>query len=108
GITGGDAAEDGSRRWGMRLCKRILATVALAAVLLAATDARAERPLVFSALGPGSGHGAIGMGGRVFVPLSSDLVIPIPLFELDYVRGLGSVVDYELRLDSLLFATLVE
>src|SRR4051812_25752840 len=77
---------------------------------LPATAAQAEdgRPLVFSALGPGEGHAALGFGGRAFLPVFSDPFVPVPLFELDYVRGLGTAFDYELHIDTLLFATDVE
>src|SRR5690348_1122181 len=87
-----------------------LAALAVLATELPATKAQAQegRPLVFSAAGPGDGHGALGLGGRAFLPVTADTFVPVPLFELDYVRGLGSAFDYELHVDSLLFATFAE
>ena len=77
---------------------------------LGTPTAHAERdtPFVYAARGPGVGKGAISLGGRVYLPVSSDPFVPIPLFELNYVRGLASIFDFELHVNSLLIASIVE
>src|SRR4051794_33122160 len=90
--------------------KHFLAALAALAALLPPTPAHADdgRPLVFSAEGPGDGHGAIGLGGRVYLPVFADPMVPVPLFELDYVRGLETTFDFELHVNTLMFITYAE
>jgi hypothetical protein len=55
---------------------------------------------IYSGMGPGVGEGVISLGGRAFVVPSAEYV-PIPTFEINYVRGLTSALDFELHVSTL-------
>jgi hypothetical protein len=71
-------------------------------ILLSASAANAEpaERFIYSGIGPGVGEGVISLGGRAFV-LPTAEYIPIPTFEINYVRGLGQALDFELHISTL-------
>lgn len=68
------------------------------------TGTLAPRPaghrFVFSAVGPGEGHGAVGLGGRVFLIL--------PTFDINYARGITDNLDVILNASTLGIITLAD
>lgn len=79
-------------------------SLALAGLAAAPAIAHAEdAPYIFSPVGPGAGHGAIGLGGKVHMVVP-ELYVPIPTFDLQYVRSFTPNFDLKLSLDTLLVA----
>ncbi len=70
---------------------------------VAETEKKPEPPqslFIFSAIGPGQGHGTIGMGGRVY--------LFVPTYDLHYVRGLTNSLDFFFSLNSLAIINLAD
>lgn len=80
-------------------------SLALAGLAVAPALAHAEdAPYVLSPVGPGAGRGAIGLGGKAHM-IVPELYVPIPSFDLHYVRSFTENFDLRLSLDTLLVAT---
>ncbi len=85
---------------------RMFAALSLALAGLAAPAAVAhaeDAPFIFSPVGPGAGHGAIGLGGKVHMVVP-ELYVPIPFFDFHYVRSFTENFDLRLSLNTLLVA----
>jgi hypothetical protein len=80
---------------------KLLATIPLL-ILLSSRSAMAEpsERFIYSGMGPGAGEGVISLGGRGFI-VPAATYIPLPTFELNYVRGLSSAFDLELHVSTL-------
>lgn len=63
------------------------------------------QPFIYAATGPGQGEGVISLGSRGFI-ISEFTYVPLPTFELNYVRGLTSALDFELHVTTLGVLTL--
>jgi hypothetical protein len=59
-----------------------------------------EQNFVYSAVGPGAGHGAISMGGRVF--------LIVPTFDLNYARGITDEFNLLFNLSTLGIISLMD
>ncbi|MFO0722559.1 MAG: hypothetical protein U1E65_02170 [Myxococcota bacterium] len=85
----------------MKFHAPVLSALLLGALALPA--AAEDSSYVFSPVGPGAGHGAIGLGGKLHMVVPTSY-IPVPTFDLNYVRGFTENLDLRFTLDSLIVA----